>query len=217
VEFLVILGPPGAGKGTLSRLLERRTGFLPVSTGEVIRHEMADGTSEFGRRARPYMDRGVYVPDELALTLFFSLLKKFSSDAKVALDGFPRTVPQAEVFLDWVKQEGHVFHGCVHLDLSVAQALERMKLRRVCSVCRAPYHLVNRPPAIDEVCDECGGALMMREDDDPERVASRLERFHEQTQPLIGWFADQGRCVELDGGDDPAESVQKLTDRWVLN
>ena len=217
MEFLVILGPPGAGKGTLSRLLERRTGFFPVSTGEVIRHQMADPSSEFGRQARPYMDRGVYVPDDLALTLFFSILKKFSPEKRVALDGFPRTIPQAEVFLDWVRDEGHRFHGCVHLDLSVAQALERMKLRRVCSVCRTPYHLVNRPPARAECCDVCGGALMMREDDDPDRVASRLDRFHEQTQPLIDWFAEQGCCVELDGGEDPAGSAEKLIRHWTLN
>lgn len=216
MEFLVLLGPPGAGKGTLSRLLERRTGFLPVSTGEVIRQEMSDDQSDFGHRARPYMDRGVYVPDELALTLFFSILKTFSADAKLALDGFPRTIPQAEVFLDWIRGESHRFHGCVHLDLSVEQAVERMKLRRVCSVCRTPYHLVNRPPEIPERCDDCGGLLMMREDDDPERVASRLERFHEQTQPLIQWFADQGNCLELDGGNEPAESVETLIERWNL-
>jgi adenylate kinase len=216
VEFLVLLGPPGAGKGTLSRLLERRTGFLPVSTGEVIRREMADETSDFGRRARPYMDRGVYVPDELALSLFYSILKTYPDGAKVALDGFPRTIPQAEVFLDWVKSENHVFHGCVHLDLSVARAVERMKLRRVCSQCRAPFHLVNRPPAVPEVCDLCGGALILREDDDPERVASRLDRFHEQTRPLIEWFTAQGLCLELDGGDDPAESVEKLIQHWTL-
>lgn len=216
MEFLVLLGPPGAGKGTLSRLLERRTGFLPVSTGEVIRREMADQTSDFGRRARPYMDRGVYVPDELALSLFFSILTSYSDTAKVALDGFPRTIPQAEVFLDWVRDHHHVFHGCVHLDLSVDQAVERMKLRRVCSECRTPYHLVNRPPAVPERCDECGAPLMLREDDDPERVASRLERFHEQTQPLIQWFTDQGRCLEVDGGNEPAASVETLIQRWHL-
>lgn len=217
MEFLVFLGPPGAGKGTLSRLLERQTGFVPVSTGEVIRREMADDASDFGRRARPYMDRGVYVPDELALSLFFSILSSFSESARVALDGFPRTIPQAEVFLGWVKDGGHRFYGCVHLDLSVEQAVARMKLRRICSACRTPYHLVNRPPRVAEVCDVCGGRLMMREDDDPERVASRLERFDVQTQPLIAWFREKGLCVEVDGGEDPVKSAAMLTERWHLS
>jgi adenylate kinase len=216
VEFLVFLGPPGAGKGTISRLLERRTGFVPVSTGEVIRREMADAGSEFGRQARPYMDRGVYVPDELALSLFFSILNSFSGSARLALDGFPRTIPQAEVFLEWVKGGGHRFYGCVHLDLSVEQAVERMKLRRICSVCRTPYHLVNRPTRVAEVCDACGGRLMMREDDDPERVASRLERFDVQTQPLIAWFREKELCVEVDGGEDPVKSVEMLLRRFML-
>lgn len=217
MEFLVLLGPPGAGKGTLSRLLESRTGFLPLSTGEWIRREMADPHSDFGRRARPYMDRGDYVPDELALSLFFTILNEIPAGSRLTLDGFPRTVPQADIFLEWVRKEGHLFRGCVHLDVSVDVAVQRMRQRRICSRCRAPYHLENRPPRETGRCDVCGGELMLREDDDAPRVASRLARFREQTDPLIGWLAGHGTCLKLDGADEPEDLVRNLLRELPLN
>jgi len=217
VEFLVLLGPPGAGKGTLSRLLQTRTGFLPLSTGEIIRREMCDPQSDFGREARPFMDRGDYVPDELALSLFFTILKEVPAGSRLTLDGFPRTVPQAGVFLEWVRKEGHLFRGCVHLDVSVEAAVQRMRQRRICSRCRAPYHLENRPPGRAGFCDVCGGRLVLREDDDAPRVASRLARFHEQTDPLIGWFAEHSFCLKLDGADDPEDLVRRLMRELSLN
>jgi len=217
VEILVLLGPPGAGKGTLSRLLESRTGFLPFSTGEMIRREMSDPQSDFGRQARPYMDRGDYVPDELALSLFFTILNGVPADTRLTLDGFPRTIPQAEIFLRWVERGRHRFFGCAHLDLSVSVAVSRMRLRRVCSHCRTPYHLENRAPKREGICDVCGGSLILREDDDAPRVASRLARFHEQTDPLIAWFDERGLCRKLNGADPPEELVQSLVRFLDLN
>jgi adenylate kinase len=203
VDFLVLLGPPGAGKGTLSRQLQQDSGFLPVSTGEWIRREMADPASKFGRLARPHMDRGDYIPDAAAMELFFHILKSSPEALRLVLDGFPRTIPQAETFMEWVVREGHRLLGAVHLDLDGELAVERMRLRRVCSICRTPYHLQWNPPRRAEVCDLCGGGLILREDDDPERVARRLQRFRDQTDPLIRWFDARGCLVRLDGALPP--------------
>ncbi len=216
MDFLVMLGPPGAGKGTLNRLLSDRFGYRPVSTGEVIRREMANPDSPFGQAARPHMDRGDYVPDDLALSLFFSILKPMSDNARVALDGFPRTIPQAEVFLDWIRKEGHAFHGCVFLDVDVDTAVKRMRDRRVCRDCRAPYHLLHRPPKVAEVCDLCGGPVIPREDDDPERVARRIRRFQEQTNPLLQWFAERDKRFRLDGALAPEENADRVAEHFQL-
>lgn len=212
-----MLGPPGAGKGTLNRLLSERFRFQPISTGEVIRREMADATSEFGAKARPYMDRGDYVPDALALTLFFSILKTMPTDARVALDGFPRTIPQAERFRDWIARESHRCFGCVFLEVDVDTAVSRMQHRRVCSDCRAPYHTLLRPPVVAGICDVCGGKVIPREDDDAERIARRLSGFQEQTRPLMSWLREREVCVDLDGGADPAWNLKKMSDQFQFN
>lgn len=211
-----MLGPPGAGKGTLSRILSEGSGFLPVSTGERIRREMADPNSRFGREARPYMDRGDYVPDDLALSLFFTILAQERKTARLTLDGFPRTIPQAQAFLQWVADAGHRLHGCVHIDVDDGIAISRLQQRRICRDCRAPYHLQTRPPRQAGHCDLCGGPLIVREDDDAERLASRMARFREQTRPLIRWLADRVPCVQLDGAGEPEILADQLIGEWSL-
>ena len=197
MEFLILLGPPGSGKGTLSRLLESRNGWKPISTGEEIRKRMSDPDSEIGCASTPYMDRGDYIPDALALKLFFSIVENLSSEARIVLDGFPRSVPQAEALADWVKAQGHTVQGCVFLDLNPDRAAERMRNRRVCPTCRTTYPTVAGDPA-GETCDACGGTLIPREDDDPERMARRVRRHEQLTRPLRDWYRDRGRLIELD-------------------
>ncbi len=214
MDFLVLLGPPGAGKGTVSRLLASQAGFSPLSTGETIRREMADPLSDFGRRARPFMDRGDYLPDAMALELFSSILDPFPPGAKIAFDGFPRTVPQAESFLAWAKAGGHRYVGCVSLAVDEDTAKARLRDRRVCTRCRAPYHLRLRPPRDPDLCDLCGGSLIPREDDDPERLGQRMRQFRERTAPLLVWLRGQGPCLDVEGDADP-QALAGQVGAWI--
>lgn len=197
MEFLIVMGPPGAGKGTLSRLLESRDGWIPVSTGEEIRKRMADPHNEIGRSATPYMDRGDYIPDEMALRLFFSILEPMPENARIVLDGFPRTVPQAEFFAQWVREKNHQIKGCVFLELDPAVAAERMRNRQVCPECRKTFPAVAGGPTGTH-CDDCGARLIPREDDDPKRMAQRVRRHEHQTRPLRNWYRERGGVIELD-------------------
>lgn len=207
MEFLILLGPPGAGKGTLSRLLESCDRWIPISTGEEIRKRMSEPASEIGRLSAPYMDRGDYIPDELALRLFFSIAVTLPPDARVVLDGFPRTVPQGQALDDWVGAEGHTVKGCVFLELEPEAAAERMRNRKVCQKCRKTFPTVAGDPA-GAVCDRCGGALIPREDDDPERMARRVRRHEQVTRPLRDWYRDRKCLIELDASL-PTEELRK--------
>lgn len=210
MDFLVMLGPPGAGKGTLCRLLIERVGALHVSTGDAIRKEMENPLSDFGQRARPYMDRGDYVPDGMALELFENLLREAAPDTRWIFDGFPRTVPQAEWFARWVTPERGRILGCVFLQLDVDTAVARMAHREICQVCGAVYHRVNRPPQCEGRCDECGGTLVRRDDDTPGKIASRMKRFQERTRPLVDWFAERDQLWSFDAALDPEMIAEEL-------
>jgi adenylate kinase len=207
--YLVLLGPPGAGKGTLSRRLEQEAGWIPVSTGEEIRKRMALPGDDIGEASRPYMDRGDYIPDELALKLFFSITESLPDGARVALDGFPRTVHQAEVLEQWMEQEGHTFAGCIFLNLDPEVAAGRMRLRRVCPRCRKTFPAVAGDPAGD-CCDECGERPIPREDDDPERMANRVRTHEQMTRPLREWFRERGTLVELDASKTTDELAEVI-------
>ncbi len=210
MEFLVLLGPPGAGKGTLSRRLQALAGFQALSTGEVIRREMADPSSSFGPVARPYMDRGEYVPDSLAISLFSSILSPSPLDTRWCLDGFPRTPPQADWFRGACEEGGHRILGCVFLEITPEHAARRLRQRRVCRVCRAPYHLEARPPREPGRCDACHGNLIPREDDDAERLARRQEAYHLRTRPLLEALARTMPVWSVDGAVDPAAQAASV-------
>lgn len=197
MNFLVILGPPGSGKGTLSRRLELEHRFVPISTGEEIRKQMADPDSEIGKASSPYMDRGDYIPDDLALSLFYTILSSRPPDSRLALDGFPRTVPQAVAFAKWVEENGHNLMGCVFLDLPLEVAIKRMESRKVCPDCRRTYPTVAGEP-VEGCCVACGTWLIQREDDDPIRMKQRLLRHKEMTNPLRDWFGQRDQVLELD-------------------
>jgi adenylate kinase len=213
VEFLVILGPPGSGKGTLSRLLQAEDGWTPLATGEEIRKQMADPSSEFGRLSAPWMDRGDYIPDDLVQRLFIEVVSGFPPRARVVLDGFPRTVPQAEWLMEWLAAAGHLFRGCVVLAVDPALAADRIRGRKVCPLCRRSSPAVAGDPA-EERCP-CGGPLIPREDDDPVLMARRVARHLEKTAPLREWYAARGCMTELDASRPTASLRLALRQHWL--
>lgn len=215
MDFLVILGPPGSGKGTLSRQLQEQQGFIPISTGEEIRKQMADPDSEIGNLSAPFMDRGDYIPDALALRLFYKILAPMPEDCRLVLDGFPRTVPQADSFVSWLTQNHHRMIGCVFLELPVEVAVKRMEARLVCPDCRRTYPTVAGHPAGSH-CGACGGILMQREDDDPKRMRQRLKRHEQMTRPLREWFADRKQLVELNAAVDTARLRRQIEKQFNL-
>jgi len=191
-------------------MMQEEMGWTPVSTGEEIRIRMADPDSEIGNLSRPFMDRGDYVPDDLANRLFDEIVGMAAPDAHIVLDGYPRTVPQAERMENWIRTSGHRFHGCLFLQLDPEVAEERMRNRKICPVCRKSFPRIAGSESGD-ICEECGGAkLIPREDDDPERMGRRVARHYEVTAPLRDWYHERNRLVELDASKSPNQLLNEI-------
>lgn len=194
---LVLLGPPGSGKGTQAELLASRLGFVHYSTGEVFREQISRGT-ELGRQVERYVTSGALVPDELVLAVVAEFVREHARSS-IAFDGFPRTVPQA-VGLDELLQElGSRVDRAVLIDLNAEEVVRRLSSRRQCRKCSRIYNLSFSPPQNPGVCDECGGELYQRADDQEETIWSRLKVYAEQTSPLIDYYERQGKLVRIDG------------------
>ena len=174
---LIMLGAPGAGKGTQAEILSAKLGIPTISTGNILRAAIKDGTP-IGLQAKSYMDAGKLVPDEVIIGIV----------AERLLDGVPRTIGQAEA----LDQAGVTFDHVLSIEISDAEIEERMEGRRVCSTCGAPYHIHAKPPKQEGICDSCGGVLMQRDDDRPETVRHRLEVYHSETEPLKGYYESKG-------------------------
>ena len=196
---LILLGAPGAGKGTLAERLIRALSIPSISTGNILREQVAAGT-ELGRSAKEYMDAGKLVPDEIVIGMLAQRVQADDCQNGYILDGFPRTIPQAEA-LDGICQ----IDCALNLEVPDEVITARMTGRRVCLKCGATYHLVNMPPKADGVCDKCGDNLVIRKDDAPEVVADRLRTYHEQTEPLKDYYAAQGKLRTIDG----TQSIEK--------
>ena len=196
---LILLGAPGAGKGTLAERLIRALSIPSISTGNILREQVAAGT-ELGRSAKEYMDAGKLVPDEIVIGMLAQRVQADDCQNGYILDGFPRTIPQAEA-LDGICQ----IDSALNLEVPDEVITARMTGRRVCLKCGATYHLVNMPPKVDGVCDKCGDNLVIRKDDAPEVVADRLRTYHEQTEPLKDYYAAQGKLRTIDG----TQSIEK--------
>jgi len=185
---LVLLGAPGAGKGTQGKYLCERLNIPTISTGNILRAAMKNGTP-LGKQITVYMDAGQLVPDELAIDLALERIREDDCKNGFILDGFPRTLPQAEaleahrVGIDWA----------VSLEVSDEEIVARMGGRRSCPECGAVFHVTNNPPKAEGICDQCGAALVIREDDAPDTVLSRLETYHQQTEPLKAFYAKLGK------------------------
>ncbi|MFP4615871.1 MAG: adenylate kinase [Thiohalorhabdus sp.] len=199
---LVLLGPPGAGKGTQGQMLSQRLGIPQIATGDILRNAVATGT-DIGRKAKSYMDAGDLVPDEIMVEIIRERLQEADARNGYILDGFPRTVAQAEALDEMLEAIGQRLDLVVHVDVENETLVERLSGRLICRDCGATYHVRFHPPAKDRVCDECGGELYQREDDKEETVRSRLEVFAERTQPLVDYYRQQGIYHKVDGDREP--------------
>lgn len=200
---LVMLGAPGAGKGTQAKILSDKYSIPHISTGDIFRDNIKRGT-ELGKKAESYMEKGLLVPDELVVDLVAERIRQEDCQEGFILDGFPRTIPQAESLEAVMEAAGRKIDGAIDIAVPDAVITKRMSGRRACAVCGATYHVVNMPPEKEGVCDKCGGELVLRDDDQPETVLKRLDVYHEQTQPLIDFYEAKGLLVPVDGTKDIA-------------
>lgn len=194
---LILFGPPGAGKGTQSELLIARQGMKHISTGDLFRSAIKDGT-KLGQEAKSYLDAGKLVPDSVTIGLVEEVLSK-PSEKGFILDGFPRTVVQAEALAKMMKALELKLDRVVFLEVPLNMLLKRLTGRRVCKSCGAVYHVESKPPKKDDVCDVCGGAVVQRPDDKEDVIRTRLEAYEQSTRPLKDYYKAGGPYVEVDG------------------
>lgn len=195
---IIMLGAPGAGKGTHAKKITEKFGIPAISTGDIFRENIKNGT-ELGKKAKEYMDAGNLVPDELVCDLVVDRLKQDDCKNGYILDGFPRTIPQAEALTVALAKNDDAIDYALEIFIEDQAIIDRMSGRRVCKSCGATYHVVNIPPKTEGVCDECDGELIVRDDDAPETVKKRLDVYHEQTAPLIDYYKKQGILKVIDG------------------
>lgn len=200
---LILFGPPGAGKGTQAKQLEQATGCPQLSTGDMLRAARGAGT-ELGKKAAEYMDAGKLVPDDVVIGLIEERIKQADCQGGFLLDGFPRTIPQAESLEQMLKQTGHVIDQVVSIEVPDDEIVRRLSARRSCPKDGAVYHLEHMPPKEPGVCDACGTPLVQREDDKPETILRRLTAFHAQTAPLKRYYDERGLLRSVDGTRAPA-------------
>ncbi len=201
---LALLGPPGAGKGTQGRALAERLRIPWIATGDILRQSVAAG-SEVGRAAQPYIEAGDLVPDDVMVGVIRTRLQAPDAREGYILDGFPRTVPQAEALDEMLEALGQNLDHVVQIHVDKEVLVERLSGRLICRDCGTAYHIRLSPPAKDRICDQCGGELYQREDDEEETVRSRLAVFGERTQPLAEYYRQAGLYREVDGDRPPAE------------
>lgn len=194
----VLLGPPGAGKGTQAVRLVEKYEIPHISTGDIFRKNIKEGT-ELGKKAQEYMDAGALVPDELVVDLVKDRLQQDDCKNGFLLDGFPRTIFQAEKLDEFLSESNLKMDIVINLKVEKEALIKRLTGRRVCKDCGASYHIVNIPPKKEGVCDICGGELIQRKDDNIETVENRINVYEEQTAPLIGYYKEAGSLVDFDG------------------
>jgi len=200
---LILLGPPGAGKGTQCKRIVDRYGMTHLSSGDILRGERAAG-SDLGHRAQAYMDSGALVPDDLIIEMMIGAMKK--AGGGYVLDGFPRTVVQGEALDAALSRAGERIDGIVNLVIDDGIIVQRMTGRRSCPKCGAVYHIENLKPKVDNICDTDGEPLVQRKDDQPEVVANRLKTYHEQTAPVLGYYERTGqKIMTIDAAQAPEE------------
>ena len=204
---IIMLGAPGAGKGTQAKQIADKYSIPHISTGDIFRANIKNGT-ELGKKAKQYMDQGALVPDELTCDLVMDRIQQDDCKNGFVLDGFPRTIPQAEALDAALGKINEKMDYAIDVDVPDENIVNRMSGRRACLNCGATYHLISIPPKVEGICDRCGSAIVLREGDKPETVQKRLKVYHEQTQPLIDYYKNQGILKSVDG-TQPMDEVFK--------
>ena len=208
---IIMLGAPGAGKGTQAKMIAEKYQVPHVSTGDIFRANIKNGT-ELGMEAKKYMDQGLLVPDELTVKILLDRVAQPDCANGYVLDGFPRTIPQAEVLDKALKELGDQIDYAINVDVPDENIVNRMSGRRACVACGATYHVKYNAPKVENVCDSCGKELIIRDDDKPETVQNRLTVYHEQTQPLIDFYEKKGVLKSVDGTVDMKDVFAAITD-----
>lgn len=198
---LILLGPPGAGKGTQAANIVKEYSIPHISTGDIFRKNIKEGT-ELGIKAKEYMDKGLLVPDELVVAIVKDRLTEEDCKKGFLLDGFPRTINQADALDKELTDLGYKLDKVINIDVSKEELIERAVGRRVCKDCGATYHIKFNAPKVENTCDVCGGELIQRKDDTIETVSKRIEVYLEQTQPLIDYYEKKGILINIDGKQD---------------
>lgn len=204
---IIMLGAPGAGKGTQAKMIADKCSIPHISTGDIFRANIKNGT-ELGSKAKEYMDKGLLVPDELVCDLVVDRVQQDDCGNGYILDGFPRTIPQAQALEEALEKLGQKVDYAIDIEVPDSNIIDRMAGRRACVGCGATYHIVFNPVKKEGICDVCGEKLILRDDDKPETVKNRLNVYHEQTQPLIDFYKGREVLKEVDG----TQSMEKVFD-----
>ncbi len=205
-----MLGAPGAGKGTQAKMIAEKYTIPHISTGDIFRANIKEGTP-LGLEAKSYMDQGKLVPDELTVKILLDRVAKDDCRNGYVLDGFPRTIPQANVLKEALEKQNDKIDYAINVDVPDENIVRRMSGRRACVTCGATYHIEHVPPKKEGICDKCGSELILRDDDKPETVLNRLKIYHDQTQPLIDFYSNEGILKEVDGTIDVKDVFENIT------
>ena len=206
---IIMLGAPGAGKGTQAKLISEEYKIPHVSTGDIFRANIKNGT-ELGTEAKKYMDQGLLVPDELTVRILLDRVAQEDCKDGYVLDGFPRTIPQAQVLEEALDTLGEKIDHAINVDVPDENIVRRMSGRRACLKCGATYHIEHIPPKTEGICDTCGSELVLRDDDRAETVKNRLKVYHDQTQPLIDFYTQKGVLKNVDGTMDMQDVFEAI-------
>lgn len=206
---IIMLGAPGAGKGTQAKKIAEKYSIPHISTGDIFRANIKEGT-DLGKKAKEYMDKGALVPDELVCDLVVDRISQADAKNGYVLDGFPRTIPQAEALDAALTKIGEKVDFAIDVDVPDDNIINRMSGRRACVACGGTYHLVFNPTKVEGVCDACGGQLILRDDDQPETVKNRLKVYHDQTQPLIDYYTKKSILKSVDGTQDMSKVFDSI-------
>lgn len=208
---IVLFGPPGAGKGTQAKLLSDEYNIPHISTGDILRDNVKKGTA-LGIKAKKYMDKGELVPDSLLIDLIKDRLKAPDTKKGFLLDGFPRTIPQAEALDGIMEDLNRKLDGVVNVDVSSDELVKRLSGRRICRTCSAPFHQMFNPPKVADVCDKCSGELYQRDDDKEAAIKNRLTVYNKQTQPVLDYYKKQSILIDVDGEKDIEDVFSDIKD-----
>lgn len=205
---IILLGAPGAGKGTQAEMISKELRLAHIASGDLFRQAQSSGT-ELGNMVRSYMERGILVPDEVTVRMVLERIATLDRGRDFILDGFPRTLQQAEALEAALRAENKSIDRVLYIKVSNEELVRRLSGRWICRDCQASYHAVNKPPEVAGKCDRCGGELYQRPDDTEETVRKRIEVYLSQTAPLIDYYAEKGKLLEIDG----AQSVERVNQK----